>query len=200
MTSRLSHFILNFLFTWTPFTCIYQNFTKTSSSKWIKDGLLLFKVVSGGLWLSNARGWSVPLCITVSTAISVSRSTNYASLWNSVERHSWVISMLISRQLNQINLIIRFLSVRRVIRIPCSYKYTTPAQGNPFLSDESFKYHSEGQRVTTDHPFYTQSQPLNAFGQSQAWWTNRWLLWYWVAGVGWERFEIVLDIILKMFL
>lgn len=55
------------------------------------------------------------------------------------------------------------------------YKYTTPAQGNPFLSDESFKYHSEGQRVTTDHPFYTQSQPLNAFGQSQAWWTNRYV-------------------------
>lgn len=100
---------------------------------------------------------------------------------------------------NQFN----YSSIRRVIRnIPvyCSYKYTTPAQGNPFLSDESFKYHSEGQRVTTDHPFYTQSQPLNAFGQSQAWWTNRWLLWYWVAGVGWERFEIVLDTILKMFL
>lgn len=102
MTLCLSHSILNFpskifsfhlntLYTYIKF---HENI---SFIKWIKDGLLLFKVVSGGLWLSSARGWSVPLCITVSTAISISRSRNYASLWNSVERHSWVISMLISR-------------------------------------------------------------------------------------------------------
>ncbi|XP_029048865.1 protein spaetzle 5 isoform X1 [Osmia bicornis bicornis] len=54
------------------------------------------------------------------------------------------------------------------------YRYSTPAQRNPFLVDgtPSVKYHPVGQRTPERH-FYSQSQSLNSFGQGQTWWANR---------------------------
>ncbi|CAK9831671.1 Protein spaetzle 5 [Anthophora retusa] len=55
------------------------------------------------------------------------------------------------------------------------YRYTTPAQRNPFLGEGTtpVKYHSTGQRTTPDRPFYSETQSLNSFGQGQTWWANR---------------------------
>lgn len=141
--------------------------------------MLLFKVGAGllrGIWLSGARGGSVSLVTILATA-SVSRSRAAAAhLRDPDERHSaeWVISMLILRLPNcQLNCP---FSVGRVTRaLVYSYRYTTPAQGNPFLREEPApaKFHPTEQRVTPDRSFYAQPQTLN-FGQGQAWWSNRW--------------------------
>lgn len=55
------------------------------------------------------------------------------------------------------------------------YRYTTPAQRNPFLEDgsTSVKYHTTGQRTTPEGPYYPQPQPFNSFGQNPQWWTKR---------------------------
>lgn len=56
---------------------------------------------------------------------------------------------------------------RSDIESDCSYKYSAPPQGNPFLPSVTFKYHHNIQRQAEN----TYSQ--DTLGPSQSWLTNR---------------------------